>query len=281
MLYIPLIADFTSWRHGVKYEDTLSPSPAPSPGGCAAQHTAPGDSFVLKSPFPSRIPATVGLELLHPWQSASRAQDLFRPRKNGDPNKGRRGHWSPASPPSMPGPAFLPPAPVRPALSGRIEAPQWRPSTRRKGNIMTEPDNHCCPACGCAKPVELKQQTAYHVSFIAPAGIFRDIIIAETPQAALDQARVKATIPTLKAEDFDPTAESFCVQRLSSNTPPVRTMHRPSGSILIASPSSMPMKSSANWKTCSMPWTTWPRAAATSTNALAMSSQSQLLSRAY
>jgi len=33
----------------------------------------------------------------------------------------------------MPCPAFLPPAPVRPALSGRIEAPQWRPAS--KGEI--------------------------------------------------------------------------------------------------------------------------------------------------
>src|SRR4051812_1010292 len=38
----------------------------------------------------------------------------------------------------MPGPAFLTPAPLRPARSGRIEAPQWRPPTRRKGNIMTD-----------------------------------------------------------------------------------------------------------------------------------------------
>jgi len=79
---------------------------------------------------------------------------------------------------------------------------------------MTEPDNNCCVACGRTKVVEFKQQTAYHVSFYAPAGICREVIIADTPQHALDQARVKVAIPSLKAEDFDPIAESYCVRQI-------------------------------------------------------------------
>jgi hypothetical protein len=51
----------------------------------------------------------------------------------------------------------------------------------------TEPERRCA-ACGRPAPVEIKQQTAFHVSFLAPAGICRDVIIAATPQEALDKA---------------------------------------------------------------------------------------------
>ena len=84
---------------------------------------------------------------------------------------------------------------------------------------MTEPDNHCCPACGCAKPVELKQQTAFHVSFLAPAGICRDVIIADTPQDALERAKKRSDDDVYEAENFDPVAESYCVQQIIIEDP--------------------------------------------------------------
>jgi hypothetical protein len=84
---------------------------------------------------------------------------------------------------------------------------------------MTEPDNHCCAACGRPKPVEFKQPVAYHVSFIAPAGIFRHVIIAHSPQEALEKAQKLAKTPDLKPEDFDPVAESFCVREITVEHP--------------------------------------------------------------
>jgi hypothetical protein len=79
---------------------------------------------------------------------------------------------------------------------------------------MTEPDNHCCAACGRPVAGEIKQQVAYHVSFIAPAGIYRDVIIADTPQEALAQARIKADAQAFGAEEFDPVAESYCIREI-------------------------------------------------------------------
>jgi Ferredoxin-like domain in Api92-like protein len=63
-----------------------------------------------------------GLETLHPWQSATRPQDLFwLPRKSGSPKKDRL--------------RLLAAAPVRPAVSGRIEAPWWRASNQKETEI--------------------------------------------------------------------------------------------------------------------------------------------------
>ena len=85
---------------------------------------------------------------------------------------------------------------------------------------MTEPDTHRCAACGHTAPVEIKQQTAFHVSFLAPAGICRDIIIADTPQGALDKALHRVEMQNnLKAEDFDPVAESYSVQQITIDDP--------------------------------------------------------------
>ncbi len=67
---------------------------------------------------------------------------------------------------------------------------------------------------GPATPPDLKQQVAYHASFIAPAGIYRDVIIADTPQEALAQARIKAEAQAFRAEEFDPVAESYCIREI-------------------------------------------------------------------
>jgi hypothetical protein len=61
---------------------------------------------------------------------------------------------------------------------------------------------------------DLKQQVAYHVSFIAPAGIYRDVITAETSQEALALARIKADAQAFRAEQFDPVAESYCIREI-------------------------------------------------------------------
>jgi hypothetical protein len=79
---------------------------------------------------------------------------------------------------------------------------------------MTEPDPQCCAACGRPAPIESKQHDAYHVSFIAPAGVYRDIIIAETPQEALAQARIKVQAQALPAEEFEPVADYYCVRQI-------------------------------------------------------------------
>jgi hypothetical protein len=85
---------------------------------------------------------------------------------------------------------------------------------------MTESETDCCAACGQTKPVALMtQQTGYHVSFIAPAGICRDVIIADTPQDALEKAKKRAEENVYPAKNFDPVAESFCVQQITVEHP--------------------------------------------------------------
>jgi hypothetical protein len=74
---------------------------------------------------------------------------------------------------------------------------------------MTEPHTDCCASCGLPKPV-----TAYHLSFCVPAGVYRDIIFAHTPEEALERAKNRADTENIPAENFDPVADSFCIQQI-------------------------------------------------------------------
>ena len=78
----------------------------------------------------------------------------------------------------------------------------------------TEPESQCA-ACGRPKPVPLMtRQIAFHVEFHAPAGIYRDVIIADSPVDALQRARTRVETGYLPGDGFDPVAESFVIQKI-------------------------------------------------------------------
>ena len=76
---------------------------------------------------------------------------------------------------------------------------------------MTEPVNLRCSACGhTAPPQEFESSEGYMVCFHAPAGVYRDVIVAESPEQALEQAK-KAN---LENAQFDEDGNSYRIQQI-------------------------------------------------------------------
>ena len=81
---------------------------------------------------------------------------------------------------------------------------------------MTEPVNLRCGACGHTAPPQdfPEAATIWHVLFYARAGIHRDIIVADTPNNALQIAMQRSESRTFKP-DFEPDDTAYSIQKIA------------------------------------------------------------------
>jgi hypothetical protein len=72
-------------------------------------------------------------------------------------------------------------------------------------------------ACPLKLP-EFNQQTAYHVSFLAPAGVYRDLVVADTPDQALRKAMQLSESKEFKPA-FDPDDNALRIHQITVQHP--------------------------------------------------------------
>jgi hypothetical protein len=66
---------------------------------------------------------------------------------------------------------------------------------------------------GSVKLPQFPQQTAYHISFLAPAGVYRDLAVADTPDQALRKAMQFSESKEFKPA-FDPDQNALSIYKI-------------------------------------------------------------------